>query len=74
MISHSKWREGDPVGMGEVYLPDAKDKQAYSLACKRLIIESAALPRLEVKYNRQTQGVYQQLYIGMAGRSKKQGQ
>jgi hypothetical protein len=48
MISHSKWREGDPVGIGEVYLPDAKDKQAYSLACKRLIIESAALHVLKL--------------------------
>ena len=43
------WRKGDPVGMGEVYLPDTKDKQAYSLACKRLIIERAALHVLKLK-------------------------
>ena len=36
------WREGDPVGAGEVYLPDSKTKQAYTNACKRQWIESAA--------------------------------
>lgn len=46
------WREGDPVGAGEVYLPDSKAKQAYTNACKRQLIESAArhvlsLPSLE---------------------------
>ena len=43
------WREGDPVGIGEVYLPDDKHKKAYSLACKRLIIESAAFHVLKLK-------------------------
>ena len=46
------WREGDPVGAGEVYLPDTKTKQAYAKACKGQMIESAArhvlsLPSLE---------------------------
>ena len=36
------WREGDPVGAGEVYLPDTKTKKAYTKACKDQIIESAA--------------------------------
>lgn len=36
------WREGDPVGMGEVYLPDTKTKLAYSKACRLQSIESAA--------------------------------
>tara|TARA_R110000765_G_C18470694_1_gene551112 strand:+ start:31 stop:288 length:258 start_codon:yes stop_codon:yes gene_type:complete len=43
------WREGDPVGIGEVYLPDDKHKKTYSLACKRLIIESAAFHVLKLK-------------------------
>jgi hypothetical protein len=46
------WREGDPVGAGEVYLPDSKTKQAYTKACKDQMVESAArhvlsLPSLE---------------------------
>lgn len=36
------WREGDPVGVGVVCLPDTKTKQAYARACKRLRIKSAA--------------------------------
>jgi len=36
------WRDGDPIGMGEAYLPDTKTKRAYSSACKSLMIESAA--------------------------------
>lgn len=46
------WGEGDLVGMGIVYLPDTKTKKAYSEACQRQIIETAArhvlsLPSLE---------------------------
>ena len=46
------WREGDPVGAGEVYLPDTKTKQAYTKACKDQWVEIAArhvlsLPSLE---------------------------
>lgn len=36
------WRKGDPVGSGEVYLPDSKSKQAYAEACKSLWLEPAA--------------------------------
>ena len=48
------WRKGDPVGSGEVYLPDSKTKQAYAEACKRLWLEPAAqhavsLPTLQAR-------------------------
>lgn len=48
------WREGDPVGAGEVYLPDTKTKQAYANACKRIWLDSAAhraisLPTLQLR-------------------------
>ena len=36
------WQQGDPVGMGEVYLPDKKTRAAYGNACRDLWIESAA--------------------------------
>jgi hypothetical protein len=36
------WRLGDPVGMGEVYLPDKKAREAYGKACVEAVIESAA--------------------------------
>tara|TARA_R110002110_G_scaffold95133_1_gene245923 strand:+ start:1763 stop:2026 length:264 start_codon:yes stop_codon:yes gene_type:complete len=37
-----KWREGDPVGAGEVYLPDTKTRKAYGAACQELWVEPAA--------------------------------
>ena len=36
------WQQGDPVGMGEVYLPDKKTRAAYGNACRDLWIDSAA--------------------------------
>lgn len=36
------WRLGDPVGMGEVYLPDKKTREAYGKACRDAWLESAA--------------------------------
>jgi len=36
------WRAGDPVGMGEVYLPDRKTRDAYGKACRDAWIDSAA--------------------------------
>ena len=36
------WQQGDPVGMGEVYLPDKKTRAAYGKACRDLWIDSAA--------------------------------
>lgn len=36
------WRLGDPVGMGEVYLPDSKTRAAYGKACRAAVIDSAA--------------------------------
>ena len=36
------WQPGDPVGCGEVYLPDKKTRAAYGKACRDLWIDSAA--------------------------------
>jgi len=36
------WQPGDPVGMGEIYLPDAKSSAAYANACRVALIDSAA--------------------------------
>ena len=36
------WQPGDPVGMGEVYLPDKKARAAYGKACRDAVIDSAA--------------------------------
>lgn len=36
------WQPGDPVGMGEVYLPDKKTRAAYGKACRAAVIDSAA--------------------------------
>ena len=36
------WRAGDPIGMGEVYLPDGKTRAAYGNACRAAVIDSAA--------------------------------
>lgn len=32
------WKPGDPVGCGEAYLPTAKIRLAYALACSAAII------------------------------------
>lgn len=50
------WKPGDPVGMGLVYLPDKKTRDAYGKACRDQWIESAAqhavqLPTLEARRN-----------------------
>ena len=36
------WQPGDPIGMGEVYLPDSKARAAYGKACRDAFITSAA--------------------------------
>ena len=36
------WQPSDPVGMGEVYLPDKKTSAAYGKACRAAVIDSAA--------------------------------
>lgn len=46
------WRAGDPVGMGEVFLPDEKTKAAYTKACQDSYLTTVArhaisLPTLE---------------------------
>jgi len=33
---------GDPVGMGEVYLPSRDNKEAYNAACNDELLNSAA--------------------------------
>jgi hypothetical protein len=37
-----RWQIGDPVGMGEVYLPDKKTREAYQKACRDAWIDNAA--------------------------------
>ena len=36
------WKPGDPIGMGEVCLPDSKSKVAYADACRAAMLDSAA--------------------------------
>lgn len=36
------WRAGDPVGCGEVHLPDTKTRRAYGQACRDAVIDGAA--------------------------------
>lgn len=42
------WAEGDPIGMGEVYLPTQKVRDAYGKACREAIIDSAAAHAIEL--------------------------
>ena len=37
------WKPGDPVGVGEVYLPDKKTREAYGRACREQWLEAAAV-------------------------------
>ena len=39
---------GDPVGMGEVYLPSRDSKEAYAAACEEEITNSAARYAMEL--------------------------
>lgn len=43
------WQVGDPVGMGEVYLPTTDSKEAYSAACNEALLDSAAEYAMELK-------------------------
>ena len=40
---------GDPVGMGEVYLPSKDSKEAYNAACNEKMLDSAARYAMELK-------------------------
>jgi len=40
---------GDPVGMGEVYLPSRDSKEAYNEACNEEILDSAARYAMELR-------------------------
>jgi len=40
---------GDPVGMGEVYLPSRDSKEAYNAACNEEILDSAARYAMELR-------------------------
>lgn len=42
------WVEGDPIGMGEVYLPTQKVRDAYGRACRDAQIESVAAHAIEL--------------------------
>lgn len=37
------WTEGDPIGMGEIFLPTQNARNAYGKACRAAVIDSAAL-------------------------------
>lgn len=43
------WEAGDPVGSGEIYLPDAATKRAYGDACRKKLVESYARHVLDGK-------------------------
>ena len=40
---------GDPVGMGEVYLPTRDSKEAYNAACNEELLDSAARYAMELR-------------------------
>ena len=40
---------GDPVGMGEAYLPSRDSKEAYAAACEEEITNSAARYAIELR-------------------------
>ena len=40
---------GDPVGMGEVYLPSRDSKEAYNAACNEELLDSAARYTMELR-------------------------
>lgn len=40
---------GDPVGMGEVYLPSRDSKEAYNAACNEELLDSAARYAMELR-------------------------
>ena len=40
---------GDPVRMGEVYLPSRDSKEAYSAACNEELLDSAARYAMELR-------------------------
>ena len=42
MKPNKVWRVGDPIGGGEIYIPDIKTKNAYGKACRDALIDSAA--------------------------------
>lgn len=42
------WSAGDPIGMGEVYLPTKKTRDAYGKACSEAQINSAAALAIEL--------------------------
>ena len=48
------WQPGDPIGRGEVYLPDSKTRAAYWRAVNQALMDSAArhvisLPSIEAR-------------------------
>ena len=43
------WQVGDPVGIGEVYLPNRDSKKAYNAACNEEMLDSAARYAMELK-------------------------
>lgn len=40
---------GDPVGMGEAYLPTRDSKEAYNAACNEALLDSAARYAMELR-------------------------
>ena len=40
---------GDPVGMGEAYLPSRDSKEAYHAACNEEMLDSAARYAMELR-------------------------
>jgi hypothetical protein len=44
----SVWKVGDPVGIGETYLPTRDSKEAYNAACNEALLDSAAKYAIEL--------------------------
>ena len=43
------WQPGDPIGCGEVFLPDEQTREAYGNACRDALIDSAARHAIQLK-------------------------
>jgi hypothetical protein len=43
------WQVGDPVGIGEIYLPTRDSKEAYNAACNEEMLDSAARYAMELR-------------------------
>lgn len=64
------WQPGDPIGSGEIYLPDAETSQAYGDAVRASFVESHAMTVMGIKTRRDRQQALDKLPSGMQGAVK----